>query len=119
LALFTAFALAAPAQAAEILRNGTFKGVSGHRSSGSVEIVKDGNVTKVVFKSDFKLKDAPDPTLAWGNDGFKRGTFFGKLKKLDGAQEYAIPAGTDLSQYNEFWLWCERFNVGLAVARLQ
>ena len=116
------FALAAvsfsPAYAADVLKCGTFVGVSKHTSSGAVEIVKDGDTVKVVLRSDFKLQDAPAPRLAWGKDGYKAGTIFAKLDKFSGAQEYVIPAGTDLSQFNEFWLWCEKFNVGLAVARL-
>ncbi|KAB2848871.1 MAG: DM13 domain-containing protein [Hyphomicrobiaceae bacterium] len=116
-----ALLLSAPlsqADAAEVLRRGTFKGVGGHKSSGSVEIVKDGDVLKVVFKADFVLKDAPDPKLAWGKNGYRKDTIFGKLEKLKGEQEYVIPAGTDVSAFNEFWLWCQRFNVGLAVAKL-
>ena len=105
-------------QAAEVLRTGTFKGVEGHKSSGTVEIVRDGDVLKVVFKGDFVLRDAPDPKLAWGKNGFKKGTIFGKLGKLKGEQEYVIPAGTDIAAFNEFWLWCQLFNVGLAVAKL-
>lgn len=107
------------ANAAETLKSGSFRGVSGHKSSGNVKIVRDGGKLKVVFSSNFRLRDAPDATLSWGRNGFKRGTFFGKLRKLRGAQEYAIPAGTDLSKYNQFWLWCEKYNVGLAVAKLK
>ena len=107
-----------PSHAAEVLRRGTFKGVEGHKSSGTVEIVKDGDVLKVVFKGDFVLRDAPDPKLAWGQSGYKKGSIFGKLDKLKGEQEYIIPAGTDIGAYNELWLWCQLFNVGLAVAKL-
>jgi hypothetical protein len=107
-----------PSRAAEVLRSGTFKGVEGHKASGTIEIVRDGEVLKVVFKGDFVLRDAPDPKLAWGKNGYKRGSIFGKLDKLRGEQEYIIPAGTDVGAYNEFWLWCQLFNVGLAVAKL-
>lgn len=106
------------AAAAEVLHKGSFKGKSGHRSSGDMKIVKDGAVLKVVFDKNFRLFDAPDPNLAWGNNGYKRGTIFAELRKLKGAQEYVIPAGTDLNKYNQFWIWCEKFNVALAVARL-
>ena len=119
-ALFTFAAMGfAPANAADVLKNGAFEGVGKHASSGAVEIVKDGDTLKVVFKSDFKLKEAPAPRLAWGKDGYKAGTIFGKLDRFEGTQEYVIPAGTDLSQLNEFWIWCEKFNVGLAVAKLK
>lgn len=94
-------------------------GVGKHSSSGQVEIVKVGEVLKVVFKDDFKLKEASAPRLAWGKNGYAKGTIFGKLDKFSGAQDYTIPAGTEHAQFNEFWLWCEKYDVGLAVAKLQ
>ena len=51
------------AHAAEVLKTGTFAGVGKHSSSGQVEIVKDGDVLKVVLKDDFTLLDAPTPRL--------------------------------------------------------
>ena len=66
---------------------GVFTGASGHKASGHVEIVKDGETTKVVFKDEFTLQDAPAPRLAWGKDGYKRGTIFATLAKFKGTQE--------------------------------
>lgn len=97
---------------------GVFQGAGSHKASGHVEIVKDGAVTKVVIKNDFTLQDAPAPRLAWGKDGYKRGSIFATLTKFRGAQEYVVPAGTDLTQYNQVWIWCEKFDVPLAVAKL-
>ncbi len=105
--------------AAETLKSGSFRGVSGHRVSGSMKIVREGGKLKIVISNNFRLRNAPDATLSWGRNGFKRGTFFGKLRKLRGGQTYTIPTGTNLSKYNQFWLWCEKFNVGLAVAKLK
>lgn len=107
------------AHAADVLKSGSFVGVSKHKSAGSLDIVKDGDIVKIVIKDDFALQDAPTPRLAWGNNGYQRATIFGTLGKFSGMQEYIVPAGTDLTQFNEFWIWCEKFNVGLAVARLQ
>ena len=118
LAVLGAFS-AATADAAEVLKTGSFVGVSKHKSSGRIEIVKDGDAVKVVIKDDFTLQEAPTPRLAWGKDGYRKGTIFGKLEKFKGAQEYVVPAGTDLAQFNEVWIWCEKFDVGLAVAKLQ
>lgn len=98
---------------------GIITGASGHKAFGHVEVVEDGGTTKVVFKDDFALQDAPAPRLAWGKDGYKRGTIFATLAKFEGAQEYTVPAGTDLSQYNELWIWCEKFDVPLASAKLK
>lgn len=107
------------ANAADVLSRGTFVGASKHKAGGSVEIVKDGDVVRIVLKEDFTLQDAPTPRLAWGNDGYKRGTIFGKLDRFKSMQEYVVPVDTDLAQFNEFWIWCEKYDVGLAVAKLQ
>ena len=98
---------------------GVFQGVSSHEAAGHVEIVKVGDITKVVLKDDFTLQDAPAPRLALGKDGYKRGTSFATLAKFKGAQDYVVPAVTDLSKYNEVWIWCEKFDVPLAVAKIK
>lgn len=120
-AMFGLIALATPdaATAGEVIKTATFTGASKHVTVGTVEIVKDGDVTKIVFADDFSLDGAPDPKVAWGNDGYVRGSIFSKLKKLKGAQEYIVPAGTDVAQYNEVWIWCEKFDVPLGVAKLK
>jgi len=107
------------AYASEVLWIGSFKGTTGHKSSGQVKIVKDGGTTKVVFGKNFKLDGAPDPKIAFGKNGYVRGTIFTKLNKLKGAQEYNIPAGTDLTKFNQVWIWCEKFDVPLAFAKLK
>jgi len=120
-AVLAATIVAAPqmAVAADVLKSGTIIGQAGHKAGGSVKIVKDGDITKVVLSSAFFLRGAPDPKLAWGKGGYKRGTIFTKLRKTKGAQEYVVPASTDLSKYTEFWIWCERHNVPLAMAKLK
>jgi hypothetical protein len=122
-AVLAATIIAAPqaAVASDVLKSGTIIGQAGHKAGGSVKIVKGshGVVTKVVLSSAFFLRGAPDPKLAWGKGGYKRGTIFTKLRKTKGAQEYVVPAGTDLSKYTEFWIWCERHNVPLAMAKLK
>ena len=107
------------AYAGDVLWIGSFKGTTGHKSSGQVRIVKDGGTTKVVFGKNFKLDGAPDPKVAFGKNGYIRGTIFTKLNKLKGAQEYNIPAATDLSKFNQVWIWCEKFDVPLAFAKLK
>ena len=105
-----------PSHAAE---PGVLQGVGGHKASGNVEVKKVGDVTRIAFKDDFLLQDAPAPRLAWGNDGYKRGTIFATLTKFKGAQEFVVPPSTDLTQYNDVWIWCEKFDVPLAVSKLK
>jgi len=40
----------------------------------------------------------------------------GKLQKQIGAQEYPLPAGTDLSPYKTVVVWCQAFSVAFAAA---
>ena len=42
----------------------------------------------------------------------------GALKGNQGSQNYAIPAGTDLSAFKSAVIWCRRFAVGFGVAPL-
>ncbi len=54
-----------------------------------------------------------------GRDGYRAETLMGPLKATTGAQSYLIPEGIDQADYNEIWIWCERFSVPLGVARLR
>jgi len=42
----------------------------------------------------------------------------GPLKGNRGNQNYAVPAGTDLSKFKSAVIWCRRFLVGFGVAPL-
>ena len=105
-------------QSAQVLRAGTFKGVSNYRAQGEIQIVKAGGVTKIILPQNFSVSGVPDPKLGFGNNGYKAGTLFAKLSRNSGTQEYLVPANVDLSKFNEVWIWCERFSVAIAVARL-
>ena len=105
-------------QKAQVLRAGTFKGVSAYRAQGEIQIVTSGGVTKIILPQNFSVSGVPDPKLGFGNNGYKAGTLFAKLNRNSGTQEYVVPANVDLSKFNEVWIWCERFSVAVAVARL-
>lgn len=113
---FLAAALAStaiPAFAGGHGRLGTFTGVNNHITTGTAEIA-DG---KVNLLDDFTFDGAPDPKVALGKDGnYDPTTLMGLLESNSGASSYAIPAGINPNDYNEVWIWCERFNVGLGVA---
>ncbi len=114
--LISAAALAAsPAVAGGHGRLGTFVGESNHVTTGTAEIA--GN--QVNLLDDFTFDGAPDPKVALGKDGYDASTLMGALQSNTGAQSYTIPAGIDPGEYNEVWIWCERFNVPLGVARIK
>ncbi len=117
-ASFATLALSGRAMAAENLASGTFKGESRHVTTGTATIVKDGDKTYVTLGSDFTFDGAPDPKVALGANGYDPSTLLSALRNNTGAQSYEIPASIDQSRYNEVWIWCERFNVPLGVAKL-
>lgn len=106
-------AAAAPAFAGGHGRLGNFKGLSNHVTTGTAELAADG----VQLLDDFFFDGAPDPKVALGKDGtYDPATLMGPLSSNSGASKYALPAGINPDDYNEVWIWCERFNVPLGVA---
>ena len=99
-------------------RIGTFTGASNHETRGRAEVVTQGGKSEVILLDDFWFDGAPDPKVALGRNGYDPSTLMGKLRSNTGKQSYAVPAGIDAAQYNEVWIWCERFNVPLGVAKL-
>jgi len=45
--------------------------------------------------------------------------FIAPLSSPSGAQDYAIPAGTDLSQFKTVVIWCKTYSVEFAAAKLR
>lgn len=108
----------APALAADKTRAGSFTGASNHVTKGRAALVVKGGTAQVVLQDDFWFDGAPDPKVALGNNGFDKSTLMGPLQKNAGKQAYTLPAGVDAASYNEVWIWCEKFNVPLGVAKL-
>ena len=108
------------ATAEEVLGQGSFTGKSGHRTSGSVSIVKTDTGVEVRLGSNFKLDGAPDPWLGFGNSGkYDSAGEVAILKSNTGPQVYKIAGKIDASKYNEFYVWCRKFAVPLGVAKLK
>lgn len=113
LGVATGATLALPALAQGSVRSGTFTGLNGHVTTGTAQV--DGST--VTLMDDFVFDGAPDPKVALGiNGAYDPATLMGALRSDLGASAYTAPAGIDTSAYNEVWIWCERFNVALAVA---
>jgi len=115
---FAVLSAASPVLAGGHGRIGNFKGASNHVTTGTVELVKDGNGGTVELGADFSFDGAPDPKVALGKDGYDKSTLMGLLKSNSGASSYKLPAGINPDDYNEVWIWCEQFNVPLGVAKL-
>ena len=108
------------ADADEVLASGTFQGTNGHITNGTVSVVKSRNGVVVVLGSDFSFDGAPDPKVGFGrNNQYDLSSQLAPLRKNTGKQSYAVPAGLDVSGYNEVYIWCEQFSVSLGVAKIR
>ena len=101
-----------------VLSTGTFEGRNEHVVTGGVEIVESGGKFVVNLGSDFSLDNAPDPKVGLGKDGYQKSTKAGALSAKTGASSYELPAGVDPADYNEVYIWCDKFDVPLGVAKL-
>ncbi|MFT4707449.1 MAG: hypothetical protein ACI9PU_001291 [Ascidiaceihabitans sp.] len=90
--------------------------MSNHFTTGRVEIAKKDGGYAINLLDDFTFDGAPDPKIALGNNGYDKSTLMGKLTPNSGSS-YTIPAGINPDDFNEVWIWCEKFNVGLGVAK--
>lgn len=112
-----------PRSEGEVERLGDFVGKSDHITNGQVTIeafhTDKEDKYSVVLGSSFDFDGAPAPVVALGEDGYKKDTILGKLRKNKGSQEYEIPAKIDPKDYNEVWIWCTQFDVPLGVAKLK
>ncbi len=103
----------------EVVASGTFTGESNHVTTGAVRVVRlaDGSHA-VELGSDFFHDGAPDPVVGFGADGYVAASKLGPLAALTGRQIYPVPAGLDVTDFNQVYIWCERFSVPLGSASL-
>jgi len=118
-------AYAAPtAQKAASIRTtarGAFVGDGSHVSSGTAEVFRQNKQWFIRLGPDFNLDGGPDPKVGLGNKargGYQPGTILGKLTSFQGEQVYALAPGLDIGDYDQVYIWCERFSVPLAHANL-
>ena len=97
-----------------------------HPSSGTAAVLTDGTQTFLRFDDDFATDNGPDLNVylsaARPNDsvGDLASDFIdlGDMKGNIGAQNYEVPAGTDLDRYRTVVIWCVRFSVAFGAAEL-
>ena len=91
-----------------------------YRIKGTWSIVERDGTQYVKFSDDFKTKNGPDlkvflsPKSAADVTGKNAGDGalnLGALQSNKGGQEYAIPAGTDLSQFSTVLVHCEAYAI--------
>lgn len=106
---------------------GTFVGAdSFHQGSGDALLVEAGGQAFVRLEN-FRVTNGPDLYVYLSSHPNPRtreqvheGTVnLGRLKGNIGAQNYTLPAGTDLSAVHSVVIYCQRFHVLFATAALR
>ena len=109
--------LSSPVFAGDVVHTGNFQGKSDHITTGQVTIEKVANGYLVVLADDFSLDGAPDPSVGFGKNGeFDTATQIGDLVSKTGEQTYLVSDAIEISDYNEVYIWCDKFSVPLGVA---
>jgi hypothetical protein len=99
----------------------------GHQGDGTANVITDGTRTFLRFEDDFDIDNGPDLNVylvrgvdADGPAGAFDDDFIdlGDLKGNVGAQNYEIPEGVDISEYDTVVIWCVRFGVAFNAANL-
>lgn len=116
---------AAPPAGPENLAEGRFV-THEHATSGTVHAIRLADRSQVLRLEDLRTSEGPDVWIYLSprnTDKVKTGlgedaVALGKLKGNLGNQNYAIPAGTDLSEFRSAVIWCKRFSVSFGAADL-
>ncbi|MEM7544769.1 MAG: DM13 domain-containing protein [Pseudomonadota bacterium] len=112
-------AAATKAHAGNVTAKGTFRGENNHIVTGKAKVSNVDGHWVITLDENFSLDGAPDPKVALGNGQYVEGTILGELKSLTGKQSYVLPANLDIGDYNQVYIWCEKFTVSLGVADLE
>ncbi|KAA2283002.1 DM13 domain-containing protein [Candidatus Nitrosocosmicus sp. SS] len=102
--------------------SGSFIGVNDgiHNAEGIAKIIPIQDDANILRLENLKVTNGPDLYVYLSTD--KSATDFvnlGKLKANNGNQNYNIPVGTDLSNYNTVLIWCKAFSVLFGSAELK
>jgi hypothetical protein len=103
-----------------LVLRGSFSGFDKiHYGSGNVSVIEVGDRHIIRLEDNFNVANGPDLYVGLGKDGkYVKGSEIGKLKGNIGSQNYELPPGVDLADYDEVWIWCRTFSVGFARAKL-
>ncbi|MCY7418244.1 MAG: DM13 domain-containing protein [Chloroflexi bacterium] len=110
------------AESPRTVAGGTFTGADDfHFGTGKALLVETAPGTFVLRFEEFSVQNGPDlfVYLSPSIDGYADGSVeLGTLKATDGAFNYEIPAGIDVSGFKSAVIWCKAFSVQFASAPL-
>ena len=106
-----------------VLAQGDWRdGEPGHNGKGTAKIIRTEDGKLVLRVEEFSVTNGPDlfVVLSPSAEGYADGSLnLGDLKATDGAFNYEIPDGADLSLYKSVVVWCKSFDITFAVATLE
>lgn len=108
------------AASVKVLERGQFiNGNSFHKVSGTAKVVAQGGGRILRLDDDFNPINGPALHVYLVKAGGVKEGFLdlGQLKGNQGGQNYGVPAGTDLSQYPQVYVWCKAFGVKFGSAK--
>jgi hypothetical protein len=107
-----------------VVLSGSFHS-NAHETRGRATIYRFADGRLVLRLTEFETSNGPDVLVylvgapdVTDDDTVKRAGYvsLGALKGNIGAQNYDIPAGTDLSVFRSVTIWCRRFSVNFGTA---
>lgn len=109
-----------------VLSEGEFRSLE-HETSGVASIVEIADGTRYLRIEDLDTSSGPDVRVylseapADGLEDALDDAFIdlGGLKGNQGNQNYEIPAGVSLKEFESVSIWCRRFSAGFGVAPLE
>jgi len=118
----TAAATEAPQFEPSVVSQGTFQDADDfHFGRGKALLIEAAPGQYTLRFEDFSVRNGPDLFVYLSTDpnGYSDDALLlGELKGTDGAFNYDVPPGTDVSQYKSALVWCRQFAVLFATATL-
>ena len=91
-----------------------------HFAGGDALLIESAPGVYTLRVENFSVRNGPDVfVLLSRSDGYEDGALnLGSLKGTDGAFNYEVPPGTDVSQFKSAIIWCRQFDVLFGHAEL-
>ena len=102
-----------------VASQGEFRGADDfHFGRGQVLLIESAPGEYTLRFENFSVRNGPDLFVYLSNDpgGISDALLLGDLKGTDGAFNYDVPAGTDISRFKSAVVWCRQFAVLFAAA---
>jgi len=100
--------------------NGSFPSSSKYNISGNVKVTKSGDKITIKLGNGYTMGAAPDPYVSLGKGGQPVSGGIIKLLTKQGGQSVTFSAkNIDLAKVDSVIIWCKKYAVPLAVAKIK